>query len=303
MMIWIDKLRRDHALAPDEYRQLLATTDTDAVEYLHRQAREVALRQFGHDIYIRGLIEVGNRCRNNCYYCGIRAANTSVARYELTKEQILASCREGYKLGFRTFVLQGLFRAGANRYLLRHETYDADHYRRLHPESMSREHRLQCLQWLKETGYQTGTGIMVGSPGQTLDHLVEDICFIRRFQPQMIGIGPFIPQHDTPFRDCRPGSADLTLRLLSIFRLMFPSVLIPATTALSTLLPDGKARGILAGANVVMPNLSPAAYRSSYALYDNKAAMGTEAAEGLALLKQELDKIGYRISTARGDFK
>ena len=155
----------------------------------------------------------------------------------------------------------------------------------------------------KETGYQTGTGIMVGSPGQTLDHLVEDICFIRRFQPQMIGIGPFIPQHDTPFRDCRPGSADLTLRLLSIFRLMFPSVLIPATTALSTLLPDGKARGILAGANVVMPNLSPAAYRSSYALYDNKAAMGTEAAEGLALLKQELDKIGYRISTARGDFK
>lgn len=343
MMIWIDKLRRDHALAPDEYRQLLATTDTDAVEYLHRQAQEVALRQFGHDIYIRGLIEVGNRCRNNCYYCGIRAANTSVARYELTKEQILASCREGYRLGFRTFVLQGgeksgsyamwedvvseirhaypdcaitlslgemtrseyegLFRAGANRYLLRHETYNADHYRRLHPDSMSREHRLQCLQWLKETGYQTGTGIMVGSPGQTLDHLVEDICFIRRFEPQMIGIGPFIPQHDTPFRDCRPGSADLTLRLLSIFRLMFPSVLIPATTALSTLLPDGKARGILAGANVVMPNLSPAAYRSSYALYDNKAAMGTEAAEGLALLKQELDKIGYRISTARGDFK
>lgn len=343
MMIWIDKLRRDHALAPDEYRQLLATTDTDAVEYLHRQAREVALRQFGHDIYIRGLIEVGNRCRNNCYYCGIRAANTSVARYELAKEQILASCRKGYRLGFRTFVLQGgeksgsyamwedvvseirhaypdcaitlslgemtrieyerLFRAGANRYLLRHETYNADHYRRLHPDSMSREHRLQCLQWLKETGYQTGTGIMVGSPGQTLDHLVEDICFIRRFQPQMIGIGPFIPQHDTPFRDCRPGSADLTLRLLSIFRLMFPSVLIPATTALSTLLPDGKARGIQAGANVVMPNLSPAAYRSSYALYDNKAAMGTEAAEGLALLKQELDKIGYRISTARGDFK
>lgn len=343
MMIWIDKLRRDHALAPDEYRQLLATTDTDAVEYLHRQAQEVALRQFGHDIYIRGLIEVGNRCRNNCYYCGIRAANTLVARYELTKEQILASCREGYRLGFRTFVLQGgeksgsyamwedvvseirlaypdcaitlslgemtrseyegLFRAGANRYLLRHETYNADHYRRLHPDSMSREHRLQCLQWLKETGYQTGTGIMVGSPGQTLDHLVEDICFIRRFEPQMIGIGPFIPQHDTPFRDCRPGSADLTLRLLSIFRLMFPSVLIPATTALSTLLPDGKARGIQAGANVVMPNLSPAAYRSSYALYDNKAAMGTEAAEGLALLKQELDKIGYRISTARGDFK
>ncbi len=343
MKIWIDRLRREHTLAPDVYRQLLSTTDADVVDYLHRQAREVSLRQFGHDIYIRGLIEVGNRCRNNCLYCGIRAANVSVARYELTKDEILNCCRTGYKLGFRTFVLQGgeksgsyamwedvvrtiritypdcaitlslgemtreeyegLFRAGANRYLLRHETYNAGHYRMLHPASMSHEHRLQCLHWLKEIGYQTGTGVMVGSPGQTLDYLVEDICFIERFRPQMIGLGPFIPQQDTPFRDCPSGSADLTLRLLSIFRLMFPTVLIPATTALSTLLPDGKAQGILAGANVVMPNLSPAVYRSSYALYDNKASMGTEAAEGLALLKLELDKIGYRISMARGDYR
>lgn len=343
MMIWIDRLRRDHSLAPDGYLKLLGTQDSDAVEYLHRQAREVSLQQFGHDIYIRGLIEVGNRCRNNCLYCGIRAANPSVARYELTKEEILDCCRKGYESGFRTFVLQGgekagsypmwedvvrtirqsypdcaitlslgemtreeydgLHRAGADRYLLRHETFNASHYRMLHPKTMSREHRLQCLEWLKETGYQTSTGIMVGSPGQTLDHLVEDICFMERFRPQMIGIGPFIPQQDTPFRHCPPGSADLTLRLLSIFRLMFPSALIPATTALSTLLPDGKEQGILAGANVVMPNLSPAVYRSSYALYDNKAAMGTEAAEGLALLKRELDRIGYRISMERGDYR
>lgn len=343
MRIWIDKLRRDRTLAPDAYRQLLATEDADAADYLHRQAREVALSQFGHDIYIRGLIEVGNRCRNNCLYCGIRAANPSVVRYELTKEEILDCCRHGHELGFRTFVLQGgerrgryrmwedvvstiratwpdcaitlslgemtreeyegLRLAGADRYLLRHETYNADHYRMLHPEQMSRENRLQCLQWLKETGYQTGTGIMVGSPGQTIDCLVEDILFIGRFRPQMIGIGPFIPQHDTPLGQCKAGSADLTLRLLSIFRLMFPSALIPATTALATLLPDGKARGILAGANVVMPNLSPAACRSSYALYDNKAAAGTEAAEGLDLLKQELDKIGYRISMVRGDYR
>lgn len=343
MKIWIDKLRRDNTLAPEVYRQLLSTTDTDAVEYLHQQAREVSLLQFGHDIYIRGLIEVGNRCRNNCLYCGIRAANTSVVRYELTKDEILNCCRNGYSLGFRTFVLQGgeksscyamwedvvqtirltypdcaitlslgemsreeyegLYRAGANRYLLRHETYNADHYRMLHPENMSREHRLQCLQWLKEIGYQTGTGIMVGSPGQTLEYLVEDICFIERFRPQMIGLGPFISQQDTPFRDYPSGSADLTLRLLSIFRLMFPSALIPATTALSTLLADGKEQGIQAGANVVMPNLSPAAYRSNYALYDNKAAMGTEAAEGIALLKQELDRIGYHISMERGDYR
>ena len=343
MKIWIDRLRRDHTLAPEGYLRLLGTKDSDAVEYLHRQAREVAIRQFGHDIYIRGLIEVGNRCRNNCLYCGIRAANTSVVRYEMTKDEILNCCRNGYRLGFRTFVLQGgekagnysmwedvvrtirssypdcaitlslgemtreeyegLYRAGANRYLLRHETYNAAHYRMLHPETMSREYRLQCLQWLKDIGYQTGTGIMVGSPGQTLEHLVEDICFIERFRPQMIGLGPFISQQDTPFRDYPSGSADLTLRMLSIFRLMFPSALIPATTALSTLLTDGKEQGIQAGANVVMPNLSPAAYRSNYALYDNKAAMGTEAAEGLALLKLELDKIGYRISMDRGDYR
>lgn len=343
MKIWIDRLRRDHTLAPEGYQRLLGTKDSDAVEYLHRQAREVAIRQFGHDIYIRGLIEVGNRCRNNCLYCGIRAANTSVVRYEMTKDEILNCCQNGYRLGFRTFVLQGgekagnysmwedvvrtirssypdcaitlslgemtreeyegLYRAGANRYLLRHETYNAAHYRMLHPQSMSREHRLQCLQWLKDIGYQIGTGIMVGSPGQTLEHLVEDICFIERFRPQMIGLGPFIPQQDTPFRDYPSGSADLTLRLLSIFRLMFPSALIPATTALSTLLTDGKEQGIQAGANVVMPNLSPAAYRSNYALYDNKAAMGTEAAEGIALLKHELDRIGYRISMERGDYR
>lgn len=343
MKTWIDRLRREHTLAPEAYRRLLATEDAQAVDYLHRQAREVAHSKFGNDIYIRGLIEVGNRCRNNCLYCGIRAANTLVARYELTKDEILDSCRKGHELGFRTFVLQGgekqgcyakwedvvstirrtypdcaitlslgemereeyegLFRAGADRYLLRHETYNAAHYRMLHPETMSREDRLKCLQWLKETGYQTGTGIMVGSPGQTFDHLVEDICFIERFRPQMIGIGPFIPQKDTPFRNWPSGSADLTLRLLSIFRLMFPEALIPATTALSTLLLDGKQRGILAGANVVMPNLSPAECRSRYALYDNKAAEGTEAAEGLALLRKQLDRIGYRISTARGDYR
>ena len=194
------------------------------------------------------------------------------------------------------------FRAGANRYLLRHETHNEEHYRKLHPEEMSLKHRLQCLQWLKEIGYQTGTGIMVGTPGQTLTHLVEDLLFIEQFQPQMIGIGPFIPHHDTPFGTEPAGSVGMTLKLLSLFRLMHPSALIPSTTALATLSPDGREKGILAGANVVMPNLSPREQREKYTLYDNKAAFGAEAAEGLRALAQQLETIGYRISTDRGDY-
>ena len=168
---------------------------------------------------------------------------------------------------------------------------------------MSREHRMQCLEWLKGIGYQTGTGIMVGSPGQTIDHLVEDLLFIERFQPEMIGIGPFIPHADTPFANEPAGSIDLTLKLISIFRLMHPSALIPATTALASLSPNGREQGILAGANVVMPNLSPSSVREKYSLYNHKAAFGSEAAEGLKLLEEQLNQIGYTISRERGDYK
>ena len=257
---------------------------------------------------------------------------------------ILDCCREGYRLGFRTFVLQGgesssmtnewieeivsaihgefpdcaitlslgekfrdayerFFRAGANRYLLRHETYNKEHYRLLHPAVMSYDKRLQCLYRLKKIGYQTGTGMMVGSPGQTVDHLVEDVLFIEQFRPEMIGIGPFIPHHDTPFASYPAGSVEMTLRLLSIFRLMHPAALIPATTALATLVADGRERGIQAGANVVMPNLSPTEQREKYSLYDNKASFGAEAAEGLRQLAERLNAIGYKISNSRGDYE
>ena len=339
----IDKLRHYHSLTGEEYANLLSCQDTGTLLYLQQQAREVTLAHFGNGIFIRGLIEVSNRCRNNCHYCGIRKGNTAITRYALKRETILECCREGYALGFRTFVMQGgedpaltdewiektvaaihcefpdcaitlslgeksreayerFFRAGANRYLLRHETHNEEHYRKLHPEEMSLKHRLQCLQWLKEIGYQTGTGIMVGTPGQTLTHLVEDLLFIEQFQPQMIGIGPFIPHHDTPFGTEPAGSVGMTLKLLSLFRLMHPSALIPSTTALATLSPDGREKGILAGANVVMPNLSPREQREKYTLYDNKAAFGAEAAEGLRALAQQLETIGYRISTDRGDY-
>lgn len=342
MKTLIDRLRREQHLSTEEYRQLLSCPDADTPAYLREQAQEVALAQFGNAIYIRGLIEIGNCCRNNCYYCGIRKGNKQVERYRLSKESILNCCAQGYELGFRTFVMQGgedpaltdthiedivaeirnrypdcaitlslgersreayerFFRAGANRYLLRHETYNEAHYQQLHPAEMSLANRLNCLQQLKDIGYQTGTGIMVGSPGQTIDHLVADIQFIEAFRPEMIGIGPFIPHHDTPFATSPAGSIEQTLLLISIFRLMHPAALIPSTTALATLSPDGRARGICAGANVVMPNLSPQENRKKYDLYDNKASLGAEAAEGLKVLRRQLQTIGYEISTQRGD--
>ena len=318
-------------------------TEASAQELASR-ARAVADSVFGKEIYIRGLIEISNICRNNCLYCGIRAANASLPRYRLSRDQILECCRKGYALGLRTFVLQGgedlswrgkaleslvrkikaefgdcaltlslgemsreeyaaLRNAGADRYLLRHETFNPEHYSRLHPESMSRGRRLECLKDLKDLGFQTGTGIMVGSPFQTIDNIVEDLLYIESLQPQMIGIGPFIHHPDTPFADFPDGSVDLTLRLISILRLISPRALIPATTALSTLDPRGRLKGILAGANVVMPNLTPESHREDYSLYAAKASSGAESAEGLSLLEADLQSIGYKISRARGDWE
>ena len=343
MRTLIDKLCHEHSLTAEEYRSLLLCEDAVTNSYLQEKAQQTTIARFGRNVFIRGLIEISNRCRNNCLYCGIRKSNTMVSRYSLSRETILSCCKEGHALGFRTFVLQGgedltqtddwleetvacirkefpdcaitlslgektkeayqrFFEAGANRYLLRHETFNEAHYQSLHPSEMNQAHRLQCLQWLKEIGYQTGTGIMVGSPRQTVDHLVEDLIFIERLQPEMIGIGPFIPHADTPFAHEPAGSIDMTLKLLSIFRLMNPSALIPSTTALASLTADGRERGILAGANVVMPNLSPLSVREKYSLYNNKAAFGSEAAEGLKELEKQLGKIGYAISYLRGDY-
>ena len=225
------------------------------------------------------------------------AETVASIRREFSDCAITLSLGEKSKEAYQRF-----FDAGANRYLLRHETFNEAHYAELHPSEMSRDNRLQSLQWLKDIGYQTGTGIMVGSPGQTINHLVEDLLFIERFRPEMIGIGPFIPHADTPFANEPAGSIELTLKLLSIFRLMHPSALIPATTALASLSPDGRERGILAGANVVMPNLSPSDVREKYTLYNHKAAFGSEAAEGLKLLEEQLNKIGYKISYLRGNY-
>ena len=303
---------------------------------------ETAAAVYGNRVFIRGLIEISNICKNDCLYCGIRRSNKACQRYRLTEEQILACAREGYELGFRTFVMQGgedgyfsdevlcrivrqlktrfpecavtlsmgersresyeaLRLAGADRYLLRHETADKAHYESLHPAAMSFDHRMRCLQDLHDLGYQTGCGFMVGSPGQTAAHLAKDLKFIEIFQPEMCGIGPFIPHKDTPFRDAPPGTLELTTYLLSIVRLIRPNILLPATTALGTIDPMGREKGILAGANVVMPNLSPADAREKYMLYDNKLRSGAEAAQNLNDLRQRMAAIGYEVVTDRGD--
>ncbi len=340
----IDKLEQERFLTQGEFVRLINGRTPELDDYLFEKARAVRHRHYGQDIYLRGLIEFTNYCKNDCYYCGIRKSNAHAARYRLTKEQILSCCETGHELGFRTFVLQGgedgfytderlvdfissikkgypdcaitlsigeksresyqaFFKAGADRYLLRHETACDWHYAELHPENMSLENRKQCLYNLKEIGYQVGCGFMVGSPFQAPECIAEDMRFIRELQPQMVGIGPFIPHHDTPFSSQAGGTLELTLFLLGLIRLMLPSVLLPATTALGTIHPLGREKGILAGANVVMPNLSPVDVRSKYLLYDNKICTGDEAAECRFCMQRRMESIGYRVVVDRGDFK
>ncbi|MBE6688780.1 MAG: [FeFe] hydrogenase H-cluster radical SAM maturase HydE [Ruminococcaceae bacterium] len=339
----IDKLKLEHELSHEEYLTLLETMDADDENYLFSCAVNAVKSVYGNKIFIRGLIEVTNHCKNDCYYCGIRRSNTNVCRYRLTKDDIMQCCETGYEIGFRTFVMQGgedaLFtdsfmceviseikkkypdcavtlslgersyqsykamkEAGADRYLLRHESIDPVHYSLLHPPALTIENRKKCLYDLKSLGYQVGCGIMVGSPYQTLEHIAKDLLFIQEFKPHMIGIGPFIPHHQTPFKEFEAGSVQLTLRLLAIVRLIDPKSLIPATTALNSLDPEGRIKGIKAGANVVMPNLSPEDVRADYALYDNKAYTACESAQALEKLKEQFRGIGYEIQTARGDY-
>ena len=338
----IEKLNNTHSLNKDEALQLIKQ-GAQHKKLLFALAQETAQKSFGRQIFVRGLIEFTNYCKNDCYYCGIRRSNKNAARYRLTQEEILECCRAGYGLGFRTFVLQGgedyfysdddiaaivraikvqhpdcavtlsigersretyalWKKAGADRYLLRHETADCTHYAKLHPAELSPQNRQNCLYTLKELSYQAGAGFMVGSPYQTAENLADDLMFLQKLRPQMIGIGPFIPHHDTPFKDEPAGSVELTLVLLAVLRLLFPHVLLPATTALGTLAPDGRLLGIKAGANVIMPNLSPQNVRGKYLLYDNKLHTGAEAAEALNELQREVASIGYRIVSARGDY-
>ena len=340
----IEKLNKTKSLEKKQWVKLISSFSEEDALFAKKLARKIADENFGKSVYIRGIVEFSNYCKNDCTYCGIRLSNKNCERYRLTKEEILECCDEGRELGFMTFVLQSgedktystealcdivksikqnhpdcaitlslgemeyadykaLFDAGADRYLLRHETASKAHYEKLHPKNMSFTKRMECLEHLKQIGFQTGCGMMIGSPFQTADDLAEDMLFISRFKPQMVGMGPFIPHKDTPFAGEKAGSVELTLFLISLLRIMLPKANIPATTALGTLHPQGRELGILAGANVVMPNLSPTAVRKKYALYDNKICTGDESAQCVKCLESRLKNIGYEIKISRGDYE
>lgn len=340
----INKLNIEKDLTDSEFLDLLMDNREDTFYGLTELANTIRNRNFGNKIYIRGLIEISNYCKNDCYYCGIRYSNREISRYYLTSEEILNRCEFGYLSGFRTFVLQGgenryfddkklckliysikekysdcavtlslgerskesyreLFNAGADRYLLRHETADKFHYGKLHPSVQSFDTRIECLYNLKEIGYQTGCGFMVGSPGQALESLVKDLRFIQEFNPEMVGIGPFLPASNTPFENMPPGSVQMTLKLLSIVRIMLPNVLLPATTALCTSDKGDYRKGILAGANVIMPNLTPDEARKKYLLYNGKSRVKDTTENYLTSLKESLETISCEIVTDRGDYR
>ena len=340
----IEKLNENKSLSLEEYKFILDNFSQDDADFARSLADGIRKSVYGNTIYIRGLIEITNYCKNGCLYCGINRSNKNCVRYRLTKDDILSCCEFGYGLGFRTFVMQGgednhftdeivwdivreiksrypdcavtlslgeksyesykkLYDAGADRYLLRHETADSEHYSLLHPSDLTLENRIECLKNLKKIGFQTGCGIMVGSPYQTSGHIAKDLKFIEEFSPEMCGIGPFLPHKDTVFADKEKGSFELTLFLLSLIRIMKPSILLPSTTALGTIIEGGREMGIQAGANVIMPNLSPDEAKDKYMLYDNKLRTGLESAKGLEELKKKFAAIGYEIVTDRGDYK
>ena len=335
-------LRRNRTLTDEELKALIESASFDAD--LASLADSVRRAYYGTDVYLRGLVEFSNYCKNDCFYCGIRHGNKALDRYRLSEDEILTCCETGYALGYRTFVLQGgddpsyddakmvvlvakirkryedcaitlsfgektkdgyraFFEAGANRYLLRHETANEVHYRRLHPPTMDLKKCQACLWSLKEIGYQVGSGFLVGSPYQTTECLIADLRFLEQLRPDMIGIGPFIAHRNTPFHHFSNGSLPLTLRLISVLRLMFPNALIPATTALGTIAPQGRELGLRCGANIVMPNLSPIAVRKKYELYDNKICTDEEAAENHQRLEQQVAQAGYNVVSHIGNVR
>lgn len=337
----LERLHRERRLSASEFTELIEHR-ASVFEQARDLARSLQNCYYDHQIFIRGLIEISNYCKNDCLYCGIRLSNRKACRYRLSKKEILSCCEEGYAAGYRTFVLQGgedpwftdekttdivaaiksryptcavtlslgersresyhiLRQAGADRYLLRFETANPDHYSYLHPGDMSHENRLRCLNDLKALGYVLGTGFLIGAPGETTAFLGEDMALLCRLQPDMVGVGPFLPHQDTPFGKHRAGSLELTLFLLSLIRIMLPEALLPATTAVNTLAQEGREQAVLHGANVVMPNLSPASVREKYMLYDGKNSSGAEAAEGFQEMKARMEHIGYHTAVSRGD--
>lgn len=337
----IDRLYLNNELNREELLMLLNDITEDDIAYLQDKAVQMRTKLYGNKVFMRGLIEFTNYCARDCIYCGIRKSNRSADRYRLTKEQVLECCQVGYDLGYRTFVLQGgedpyytddrvidmiksikaiypdcaitlsigeksyesykmFYDAGADRYLLRHETNSRHLYEALHP-NMSYDNRIRCLKDLKAIGFQVGAGFMVGLPGQTNEDFVNDLLFLKELNPEMVGIGPFISQKDTPLSEEKSGTAEKTCILLSIIRLLLPEALLPATTALGSIDKKGRELGLKSGANVVMPNLSPTNVRDKYALYDGKICTGDEAAHCRHCIEGRIRSVGFEVDMSRGD--
>ncbi|MGO4986989.1 [FeFe] hydrogenase H-cluster radical SAM maturase HydE [Gallicola sp. Sow4_E12] len=338
----IQKLQQGQELKDDELLAVLKNEDPVCMEELRKIAEEKLFSNCGNKVYIRGLVEYSNYCRENCRYCGIQRDNKNIERFRLTKEEILSSVHKGYKLGFRTFVLQGgedpfltkeffteiireiknyypetritlslgvksfeelkAFKdAGADRFLLRHEAASEELFHKLHPDNQSFAKRKETLYSLKELGFVTGTGFMIGAPSQTAEDLVADFNFIKELQPEMIGVGPFIPQKDTKYKDYAQGDLNLSLRIVALLRILFPKALIPSTTALNSIDKKGRTLGLQYGANVIMPNLSPDFAKEKYKLYDHKAITDLESGEHIKQLQKEMEKIGRTIVIDTGD--
>ena len=337
----IDKLYKYNTASEEELIFLLENLEQKSKEYLFEKAHQVSLKNYGNDVYIRGLIEFTNYCVRHCRYCGIRSENDNAERYRLTKQEIIDCAILGDKLGYKTYVLQGgedpyytdevlidiiksikklfpdnaitlsvgersyasykaLYDAGADRYLIRHETATRELYQKLHPKA-SFDNRRKCLQNLKEIGYQIGAGFMVGLPEETTRDLVNNLMYIKELNPEMCGIGPFIPHKDTPLKDENKGSTEMTLVMISLARLLVPTALLPATTALGSADPLGREKGLKAGANVVMPNLSPTDVREKYSLYNGKICTGDEAAECRGCIERRINTAGFNLKVCRGD--
>jgi biotin synthase len=338
--IFIDTLAKAQAqeeLNKDDLKVLLSA-DGEEASLLFKHADAVREKYLGKEVHLRGIIELTNYCKQNCHYCGLRRGNEQLSRYRLTYREILTTAEQAVALGYKTLVLQGgedsyfsardiyelvkeikkmdvavtlslgehdfdtykLWReAGSDRYLIKHETADPHLYEHLRPGKRLKQ-RLQCQSWLKELGYELGSGCMVGLPGQTLDTLAEDLLLLKKMDVDMAGIGPFIPHPQTPLASAQQGTLEMTLKMVALARIIMPLVHLPATTALGTIHPEGREKALQAGANVVMPNVSPSEYRALYQIYPNKICIRDEPVHCRSCITGKIKALGRVVSTTHG---
>ncbi len=338
----IDKLKKHRILSETELCFILDNISLKEIPYLYKASFVVKEKYYQNRVYLRGIIEISNYCKQGCFYCGINSQNQKIERYRLSQSEILAACQIGYDLGYRTFVIQGgedtyytdqlmveiikeikvkcadaaitlslgekskesyqkLFDAGADRYLLRHEAASRRLYETIHPKYMSYDTRRECLSHLKEIGYQVGAGFMVGLPTQTNDDLVEDLLYVKSLEPHMVGIGPYLCHEDTPLRGSKSGTLQETLVMVALTRLLLPKVLLPSTTALGSLDPMGREMALEAGANVLMPNISPTENRILYEIYPDKICITDTSGQCRNCIENRIIARGHVVDLSRGD--